>query len=225
GSLAGDAPEGWTRIALSAAIFRAVGEENEIREAFRRVFAAGVAWDDVELLHTDSAVYPALIYELARELDIPCTFAGGIAATYTRPGRAALAFLDWIGRGFEAEVLRSALASGTLTFSRMGSSPSQAGARAAARAVREAGVGWGRDRHLTRLDHLVAELEREETWTRSDADRTEEERAARIRSRERRLEAARRARDFVRRVVSLVTSGVSQGNPLSQLAAATRSFV
>ena len=223
--LAGDAPEDWAHIAPSAAIFRAVGEENEIREAFRRVLAAGAAWDDVELLHTDSAVYPALIYELAREFDIPCTFAGGIAATYTRPGRAALAFLNWIGRGFEAEVLRSALASGTLTFSRMGVSPSQAGARAAARAVREAGVGWGRDRHLTRLDHLVAKLEREETWTRADADRTEEERAARIRSRERRLEAARRARDFVRRVVSLVPSGVSQGNPLPQLAAATRSFV
>ena len=47
-SLAGDAPEDWARIAPSAAIFRAVGEENEIREAFRRVFAAGVAWDDVE---------------------------------------------------------------------------------------------------------------------------------------------------------------------------------
>jgi hypothetical protein len=224
-SLAGDAPQDWARIAPTASIFRAVGEENEIREAFRRVLAAGAAWDDVELLHTDSNVYPALIYELGRELEIPCTFAGGIAATYTHPGRAALAFLDWIGRGFEAEVLRSALASGTLTFSRMGVSPSQAGARAAARAVREAGIGWGRDRHLTRLDDLVAELEQQETWTSADADRSEEERAARIRSRERRLEAGRRARDFVRRVVSLVPNGISPGNPLPQLAAATRSFV
>ena len=224
-SLRSDAPEDWARIAPSATIFRAVGEENEIREAFRRILAAGVPFDDVELLHTDSEVYPALVYELARELDIPCTFAGGIAATYTHPGRAALAYLDWIGRGFEAEVLRSALAAGTLTFSRMEGSGSEAGARAAARAVREAGIGWGRERHRIRLDHLVAQLEQGEVWTRADADRSEEERAARVRSRARRLEAARRAREFVARVLSLGPDPESKSNPLPGLAAAARRFV
>ena len=223
-SLRADSPEDWGRIAPSTAIFRAIGEENEIREVLRRILAAGVPFDDVELLHTDSTVYPSLVYELARELDIPCTFAGGIAATYTHPGRAALAFLDWVGRGFEAEVLRSALAAGTLTFARLGGS-SEAGARAAARAVREAGIGWGRERHRIRLDHLVAQLEQEEPWTRADADRSEEEREARARSRARRLEAARRAREFLARVLSLGPDPDSNSSPLPELAAATRRFV
>jgi hypothetical protein len=113
-TLAADDPSAWTSRAATARFVRALGEENEVREAFRRILTGGQRFDQVEILHTDASIYPALVFELAAEHGIPCTFSGGIAATYTRPGRAALAFLAWLGGGYEAEILRQALASGEL---------------------------------------------------------------------------------------------------------------
>ena len=135
-------PQAWRATARRAQFFRATGEENEIREIFRRVLENGWRFDDVEILHTDRSVYPALVWELSREHEIPCTFSGGIAATFTRPGRAALAFLDWIGGDFAADVLRGALASGSLAL------PETAGeeppsARAAASELRRSGDRLG----------------------------------------------------------------------------------
>ncbi|MGH9367434.1 MAG: hypothetical protein ACRD3M_07150, partial [Thermoanaerobaculia bacterium] len=154
--IAEDPPEAWTALARRTRLFRATGEENEVREVFRRILRGGISFDDVEILHTDPSVYPALLWELAREQEIPCTFASGIAASFTRPGRAALAWLDWIGQGFAAEVLREALASGALTLPWREGPEDASGSRAAARALREAGIGWGRERHRRCLDHLVA---------------------------------------------------------------------
>ncbi|MFY9551379.1 MAG: hypothetical protein WAU32_09540, partial [Thermoanaerobaculia bacterium] len=197
-SLATEPPEAWEAVAANASLFRATGEENEIREVFRRVLASGVPLDEVEIIHTDASTYPALVWELSREHGIPCTFSGGVAVTFTRPGQAALAFLDWIGQGFAADGLRRALSSGTLTLSRLpGAGEDAPGARAAGRALREARIGWGAGRHRTCLERLVAELEKPDEGGREGDDAGEEERKQRRRRRARRLAAARRARAFV----------------------------
>ncbi|HEY2798460.1 MAG TPA: PD-(D/E)XK nuclease family protein [Thermoanaerobaculia bacterium] len=226
-----ETPDAWTAAAARAALFRATGEENEIREVFRRVLASGTAFDEVEIVSTDPRLYSALCWELAREHGVPCTFSAGIAVTFTKPGQAALAFLDWIAAGFAAESLRRALSSATLTLSRLGSGPGSSdapGARAAGRALREARVGWGMARHRTALDRLVAELERPEEGGREDDDAGEDERRERARRRQRRLAAARAARDFVRRSLELAEcAGGSEREScdLRALARATRTFM
>jgi len=225
-SLAVDPPGAWKALAGQARLFRALGEENEIREVFRRILREGIPYDDVEILYTDSGVYPPLLWELSREHAIPSTLAGGIPVTYTRPGQAALAFLDWIGQGFAAEALRQALASGALTLSRLeDATEATAGGEAAARALRESGVGWGRERHHSCLDRLVAELERPEESARADADSTDREWAQRSERRSRRLEAARRAREFVRRALALAPESLEAPGDLRSLARAVRTFV
>ena len=223
--LASDPPAAWKGLAAEACLSRALGEENEIREVFRTVTSEAIPFDDVEILHTDSAVYPSLIWELSREHGIPSTFGGGIPVSYTRPGRAALAFLEWIGQGFAAEELRQALASGALTLSRRGREMDTVASDAVARALREAGVGWGRDRHRSCLDRLVARLERPEDSARSDAEATDEERARRGERRTRRLAAASAAREFVRRALSLAPESVGAPGDLRSLAQSTRTFV
>lgn len=214
-----DPPEAWTQNAAGARIFRAIGEENEIREAFRGLLAGGARLDEAELLHTDSATYPALVFELASEHSIPCTFSGGVAASYTQPGRAALAFLQWVGEGFEAEALRQALASRHIAFPRdmagHGASPLDA-----ARAIREAAIGWGRRRHETALDRLVAELERPDD---ARPEEGEEGRAERDRRRIRRLARARAAREFVGKALALAPAAEKVG--LAELARGVRGFV
>jgi RecB family exonuclease len=211
-----DPPEEWTSRVRFARIFRATGEENEIRAVFREVLAEGIPFDEVEVLHTDAATYPALAFELASEHRIPATFSGGIGVTFTRPGQAALAFFGWIERGFEAEALREALASGVLTFPKEWSS--RVGPLSAAREMRRAAIGWGRDRHLSALDRLAQEI----AFRRSRPE--EEDDAAALKSRrERRLAAVGAARTFVARALSLVPS--SEAAPLAAISRGARTFV
>jgi RecB family exonuclease len=225
-SLVPDAASAWTENAGRASLLRAVGEENEIRGVFRRVLAGEIPFDEVEILHTDSSTYPALVWELSREHGIDCTFAGGVAAPFTRPGQAALAFLDWIAAGFEADVLRRALASGTLTFDRLsGRSDGAPGPRAAARAFREAQVGWGASRHRTALERLIAELSGPEPPGRRTDDATAEELAERAARRGRRLEGARAALAFASRVLELATDAAGKTCDLPGLSRGCRLFV
>ena len=214
--LATDAPEEWTSRVRSARIFRAAGEENEIRAVFREVLAEGIPFDEVEVLHTDAATYPALAFELASEHRIPATFSSGIAVTFTRPGQAALAFLDWIERGFEAEALREALASGVLTFPKEWSS--RVGPLSAAREMRRAAIGWGRERHVSALDRLVQEIAFRRPRPEDDDDP-----AARKTRRDRRLAAVGAARTFVARALSLVP--LSETAPLAAISRGARAFV
>ena len=88
----------------TGAIFRAVGEANEVREVLRRCLAAGYPLDEVELLTTDIDTYGPLVYETLAQLlpegasldDMPVTFQEGIPARKFRPGRALIAWLAWV---------------------------------------------------------------------------------------------------------------------------------
>jgi RecB family exonuclease len=221
-----DPPSEWVSTAKRSSLLRAIGEENEIREVFRRILHDGIPLDEVEILHTDAATYPALAYELSREHGIACTFESGTAVSFTRPGQAALAFLDWIGRDFEAEVLRRALASGTLTLRRLDQRPEGAfRTRAAAREFRQARIGWGRERHLPWLDRLIADLGKPDDFSRADEPRSEEETAERAERRARRLAAARGARVFAARALELSAAPDGQSLDLRPLARGCREFV
>ena len=211
-----DDPKTWTRRARGARIFRASGEENEIRAVFREVLAMGLPFDEVEIIHTDTTTYPALAFELASEHGIPATFSGGIAVSFTWPGQAALAYLGWIEEGFQAESLREALASGVLSFPREMSS--RIGPLAAARELRRAAIGWGRERHLSSIDRLAAEI----TYRRPRTD-DDEDPAARKARRDRRLATIATARLFVARALSLAPAGPTAD--LATLARGARAFV
>jgi ATP-dependent nuclease, subunit B len=126
---------------------RAAGEENELRGAFRAILDSKTSFDSAEIVYTTRDPYLPLAYELSAEYAIPCTFAEGIAAHFTRPGQAALAFLRWIGEGWHAVDLQRAARAGA--FATPGF----------ARILRRARIGWGRDRYMKRLDLLLADNE------------------------------------------------------------------
>ncbi len=126
---------------------RAIGEENELRGAFRAILEEKAPFDDAEIVYTTREPYLPLAYELAAEYEIPCTFAEGIASYFTRPGQACLAFLRWIGDGWHAVDLQRAARAGA--FATPGF----------ARILRRARIGWGRDRYLGRIEALLADDE------------------------------------------------------------------
>ncbi|MDQ2970464.1 MAG: hypothetical protein M3R34_04925, partial [Acidobacteriota bacterium] len=210
-----DRPETWVDRAREARVFRAAGEENEIRAVFREILASGIPFDQAEVLHTDAATYPALAFELAAEHGVPSTFAGGIAAAFTRPGRAALAYLRWIGNGFQADILREALSSGVLTLPK---GMSRVGPLAAAREMRRAGIGWGRERHLAALERRASEIQFRKARPEEDDDSD-----ARKAWRDRRLAALAAARTFLSRALSLAPA--EEQIDLGSLSRGARDFV
>jgi ATP-dependent helicase/nuclease subunit B len=148
----------------TAAMFRAVGEANEVREIFRRCMREEIPFDEVEILHTDSGTYVPLLFEIASRIEAgedetpPVTFAEGIPTDYSRPGRALQAWLAWIREGYPQATLVRMILDGLLNvpgrkekglgFSRLG---------AIFRAVR---IGTGRRRTLEGVGEALAALKR-----------------------------------------------------------------
>lgn len=138
----------------SVSLYRALGESNEVREVFRRILKGGIPWDDVEIIVTTTDPYFPLLYEIAASLEIPTTFAGGLPVTYSRPGRALLLYLHWLAEDFQEAHFRGLISNGLLDLEKQpfdGERPPEV--RAAA-LLREAAIGWGSGRYLSRLKKL-----------------------------------------------------------------------
>jgi ATP-dependent helicase/nuclease subunit B len=155
-----DDPENWCRSETTIEFFRALGEENELREVFRRAMASQIPLDQIEVLYTDRASYLSLAYELTQEYGIPTTFVDRINAAYTLPGRAALGFLDWMSSDFEDRKLRSLVVSGAVKLERLPGSDDSIEPESAARILRAAKIGWRRDRYLSCLDSHAEQVRR-----------------------------------------------------------------
>ncbi|MBN2025662.1 MAG: PD-(D/E)XK nuclease family protein [Actinobacteria bacterium] len=199
----------------SVEIFRAVGEVNEVREALRRCAAAGIPFDQVEILHTDASTYVPLIYEVCALLApdagaaVPVTFLEGIPVRYSRPGRALAALLSWIAEDFPQAVLVRMVQDGLLdlgphcdvwSFSRMGA------------LLRALPIGKGRKRYLAAIDSELDSLQ----WRISQPEPAESgedngKRSARL---ERRMDMLRSLRVVV---ADLLTSIPQSSDPLEVL--------
>jgi hypothetical protein len=149
----------------TVSIFSAVGEVNEIREVFRNIVSKGIPLDEVEILHTDKSTYVPLIYEFTSRI-IPdlkensesiVTFAEGIPATYSRPGKALRGWVSWVRQGFMQSTLIRMLEDRVISVS--DSSSGVAGCEALAAELRPLGIGFGKDRYLIKVDELVSSLE------------------------------------------------------------------
>jgi RecB family exonuclease len=158
----------------SVSIFHSLGESNEIREVFRRILKEKVPFDEVEILVSTVDPYIPLIYEIASSLDIPVTFSSGIPVTFTRPGRALLYYLNWQAGDFMASLLSRLFSGGYLVIDHPGIGDVRPSASKAATLLREAGIGWGRERTSKRLKAL-AEGYRLKAQERTEED--EEEKA------------------------------------------------
>lgn len=147
---------------MSVGFVRAAGEENEIRGALRAILHDRTTIDRAEIVYSTRDPYLSLAYELTSEYEIPATFAEGIATPFTRPGQAAIGFLQWIADDFASiHLQRIARAGAIRTGEIIAPSPF-------ARVLREALIGWGRDRYASRLEAYIAAGERKLAKTDSE---------------------------------------------------------
>jgi RecB family exonuclease len=181
----------------SIELVEARGVENEIRGVFRKLREEENSLDSAEIAYTSRDVFVPVIHELGAELDLPVTFEEGIPVFYTRPGQALLGYLEWLRRDWDAPVLRKLISSGVIETEGVGPV-------LAARLFRNAAVGWGRKRHLDRMDALVREHEHRQSR------RPDDEHAVA------RLEQARAVRRLIRGLVGTLrardeASGIRTG--------------
>ena len=141
--------------------FQAGGSEAEVEEVFRRILASGQPLDQIEICAASPAS-PPLIWEKCLRYEWPVTMEGGIAAAMTRPGRALVAFAEWIDDDFSAGKLRKLLQSGDVRVKVKDDSLSSG---SAARLLIKAQAAWGRDTYRLALGRLARS-----SRTRADRD-------------------------------------------------------
>ncbi|WP_372661297.1 PD-(D/E)XK nuclease family protein [Cohnella sp.] len=121
----------------------AAGTLAEVRETFRRICRQDIPFDQTEIIVSNYEAYSTAIYTLSQTLDIPCTFSKGMPISYTKVGKAALVYLDWLECNYDVECLLKALRHDYLSFRHFGDSVATADL---IRALEQSGIGWGRQR-------------------------------------------------------------------------------
>jgi ATP-dependent helicase/nuclease subunit B len=129
-------------------LFHAGGREAEVEEVFRRILALGCSLDQVEIA-CGSDEYGSLLWEKALRYDWHVTMSSGLPASLTRPGRALMAFGDWIESDFASGTLRRLLQSGDVTLGEGDLVPGHAAA-----ILLKASAAWGRDTYGLALGRL-----------------------------------------------------------------------
>lgn len=155
----------------TARMFHARGISSEIREVFRRILTPcnadeskqSIAFDEVEILHTDYETYVPTIFEIAQSLmmsfendldSIPMTFAEGIPVKFSRPARALNSWLKWMNEGYPQTILVDMISDGLISREQDDDSPSDT---ELTQALREKKIISGLDRSLQILqDHIFS---------------------------------------------------------------------
>ena len=133
-------------------LFAAGSVQDEVRGVLRRAIDLGARWDEVEVIAADPSLYGSALHALAESLEIPVTFAVGLPVERTRPGRVVTTYFQWIEDDFHESRLRALLEAGDIQ-------PPPPGDRlpgpGLARELRRQRIGWGRERHLARVERAI----------------------------------------------------------------------
>ena len=199
-------------------MFNAVGEINEIRGVLRRCLAAETPFDSVEILHTDTGTYVPLVFETiirhtgdTSDLDnLPVTFAEGIPASMTRPGRALSSLIRWSRSGWTTSFLSRMLSDGLLTITDNSRNIPLAELAALLQRLVPAG---NRYTVLSMLDRQITSLKR-----RLKVQRTDEEGEAIVLTLADDLKSALVLREFIHNLLAILPD--RWGNPAETLKSA-----
>ncbi len=161
-------PEGAKDKSGAIELFHAGGREAEVEEVFRRILKRGCSLDQVEIACA-SDDYAPLIWEKALRYEWPITLASGLPASLTRPGRAIVAFAEWVQSNFASASLRRLLQSGDIRLGAIDLAPGRA-----AGILVKAAPAWGRDTYALAIGRLVRRYRKRA----DDVDLADDHRAA-----------------------------------------------
>ena len=141
----------------TVSLFSATGPTNECREVLRRVVQAKYPMDEVEVICPPGSAYSVIFQVIAAKADLDVTFAEGIPLGFTSPGKVFAGLLDWLVKDFLTIALCRMIESGALRLSAV-KAEGKPSAMMASRHLKNAMIGWGRDRYPIRLKSLRESL-------------------------------------------------------------------
>ena len=136
--------------------FHATSVITEVREVFRRLAENQFAWDQVEVITSDYMGYAPVVYAMASQWGVACTFSKGISLQYTKIGRAALLYLEWIESGFIIDHLLKAIKQGLINLQTANVKVSRGSLIGV---MERSGIGWGRKRYATWMETVINQQE------------------------------------------------------------------
>ena len=140
-------------------LFCAAGTTCECKEVFRKVIQADYPLDEVEILHPSKSLYPVTFFTLGLKAGLKVTFSEGLPIGFTTPGRIFYGLLDWLKNNYLSDALCRIIESSSLLFS--SSDPEEyPSPHRISRYIKNAMIGWGRERYLSRLTTLKESAER-----------------------------------------------------------------
>lgn len=163
----------------SLAIFRAVGPVNECREVLRRILESGTPLDDVEIIGPPGPIYVTALHDLSLRTGLAMTYGDGLPLALTTSGRVFAGLIDWIEADHPASLLGRLLAAGDMRLP-FPTAAEEVPGPTVSRYLREALIGWGRDRYAGSLRLLRQTIEAKLRDPRSDEE-TDRSAAARAR--------------------------------------------
>ena len=144
-------------------IFAAASIYDELRGVLRRALEMGARWDEVEIVAADPDAYGSALHAIAAPLGVPVNFAVGLPVERTRPGRVVATYFRWIESGFQESLVRALIEAGDVEPPRARGEQSahrrSVNGPRLARALRRLRIGWGRDRHLGRIDRALENVD------------------------------------------------------------------
>lgn len=205
----------------SVQFFRAIGEANEVREVLRRCLADGAHLDGVEVLHPDAETYVPLIYATAlryfsepdRPEGVPITFAEGVPASLSRPGRALSAWLQWISEGYPQRLLVEMIGEGLLDYG----DGEDLSFSSLVRLLRPIAIGLEAANYLPKIDEQIQALRRSPPKPAT----IEDDNAFQIAAHQRKLKGLAALRKLIAQLLKLSRDVASGSGKVALEAAAT----
>ncbi len=137
-------------------MFQAVGPTNECREVLRRIFTEKIPFDQVEIIHPGGSAYPSIFFVLSEKMGFQFSSSEGLPLNFTVPGKVFSGIIDWMENDYPVSDLCSLLESEYLKTPKDEEGKSLSSLKIS-RTLKEAKIGWGRDRYIHRLEVLYRE--------------------------------------------------------------------
>lgn len=148
-----------------ADLFQACSPAAEIKEVFRRLQQEETPLDQTLLCYTRGDDYLPLIYTEAGAHGIPVTCEEGVPALFFRPGQLLAGLLAWMEENYASSHLYRLLLAGCFNVQHQSS---------LARLLRQAALGWDRDRYPACLEAVREALEDRHRQAQARADQGRE---------------------------------------------------
>ncbi|KRE50668.1 PD-(D/E)XK nuclease family protein [Paenibacillus sp. Soil724D2] len=134
-----------------AQLFHATGTLAEVREVMRRVLSHENPLDQVEVIASNYEAYASSIHTLSSELDISCTYGGGLPLQYARMGRTLLKLVHWLENDFPIADFIALLRDGGLSLRNIDESIRSS---EWIRTLENLHIGWGKERYVDLLESI-----------------------------------------------------------------------